>query len=56
MSAEETIPPAVEEPKADTSPIYPLIEFHEGIDPEDFYCEVRIGMVLAHVFTLVDVF
>jgi hypothetical protein len=55
MSTESTTPKTVEGQKAHMSPIYPLIEFPEGIDLHDCYGEVRFGMVVAHVSTLSEI-
>jgi len=32
-----------------SSTCYPLIEFPEGVDLNDYYVNVRVGMVMAHV-------
>jgi len=31
--------------------LYPLIEYPDGLDFNDFYCRARVGMVTAHVYT-----
>ena len=49
MSEEVNTTPPVEEPKVSSVPLYPLIEFPEGVDLKDFYVQVRVGMVVAHV-------
>jgi hypothetical protein len=51
--SEVTTTIATEEPHKVSAPLYPLIEFPEGIDLNDFYCQVRIAMVMAHVFSLI---
>jgi len=38
-----------ETPIANASACYPLIEFPEGVDLNDYYVNVRVGMVMAHV-------
>ena len=53
MSAEVTTKPATENPKDVPAPFYPLIEFPEDVDLNDFYCQVRIAMVMAHVFSMI---
>ena len=30
-------------------PLYPLIEYPEGLDADDYYCRIRIDMVTVHV-------
>ena len=47
--SEATTTPPVEEPKVASAPIYPLIEFPEGVDLNDLYVQVRVAMVVAHV-------
>ena len=47
--SKESITPTVEEPEVVSAPLYPLIEFPEGVDLNDFYVHVRVGMVIAHV-------
>jgi hypothetical protein len=41
---------------ADSAPLYPLIEFPEGGDLKDFYFNLRVSMVIAHVVSYFNTF
>ena len=47
--SEPTQTPGLDNVKA--APIYPLIEFPEEVDLNDFYVRVRVAMVVAHVYS-----
>ena len=49
MSAEMNNKTATSESNEVSAPFYPLIEFPKDVDLNDFYCQIRVAMVVAHV-------